>query len=58
MNYQQIKKSKERCVKFRKRLLNISQKVPALHVGGSFSVVEILDTIYNILKNTNDKIIL
>jgi transketolase len=58
MNYQQIKKSKERCVKFRKRLLNISQKVSALHVGGSFSVVEILDTIYNILKNTNDKIIL
>ena len=42
-----LKRSKERCKIFRKKILEISQTVPALHIGGSFSSVEILDVIYN-----------
>lgn len=53
-----IKKAKERCKKFRLRLLELSQNVSALHIGGSFSCCEILDSIYNILKRKNDKVIL
>ena len=41
------KLSKNRCKKIRKKILDISMKVSALHIGGSFSSVEILDTIYN-----------
>jgi transketolase N-terminal domain/subunit len=32
--------------------------VSALHIGGSFSSVEIADCIYNILKEKKDKFIL
>lgn len=53
-----IKKSKDRCKKYRLRLLDLSQGVDALHIGGSFSCCEILDSIYNILKKKNDKVIL
>jgi transketolase len=38
--------SRERCVRFRKRILEMSQSVTALHIGGSFSCLEIVDTIY------------
>ena len=38
--------AKERCKNSRLRILNISQKVSALHLGGSFSCIEILDVIY------------
>lgn len=38
--------SRKRCVKFRKRILEMSQTVSALHVGGSFSCLEIVDTVY------------
>ena len=41
-----------------KTILDLSQKVGALHIGGSFSCVEILDVIYNILIKKNDKFIL
>lgn len=41
-----IKDSKERCNLYRKRILDISQKVSALHAGGAFSCAEIIDTIY------------
>lgn len=53
-----IKKSKIRCNYFRKKILAISQTVPALHIGGAFSSVEIIDVVYNILKNKKDKFIL
>lgn len=53
-----INNSKKRCNLFRERLLQISQNVQALHIGGSFSCVEIIDSIYNILKKKNDKFIL
>lgn len=41
--------------KYRKRLLDLSQKVTALHIGGSFSCLEILDVIYNFLLNKKNK---
>ena len=51
-NYK-IKLSKNRCLNYRKKILKLSQKVGALHIGGSFSSVEILDVIYNILIKKN-----
>ena len=51
-------KAKIRCKKYRKKILEISQLVSALHIGGSFSSVEIVDCIYNMLKKNNDKFIL
>ena len=41
----------KRCKSFRKRILDLSQKVSALHIGGSFSCTEIMDLIFNILSN-------
>lgn len=52
------KLSKKRCKKIRKKILDISMKVSALHIGGSFSSVEILDVIYNDLLKKKDKFIL
>ena len=51
-------KAKIRCKKYRKKILEISQSVPALHIGGSFSSVEIVDCIYNRIKKNADKFIL
>ena len=39
--------SDNRCYLYRKKILEISQKVEALHIGGSFSSTEILDWILN-----------
>ena len=38
--------SQRRCVKFRRRILDLSQSVSAVHIGGAFSCLEICDTIY------------
>lgn len=38
--------SMQRCLQYRKRILQISQEVSALHVAGCFSCLEIVDTIY------------
>ena len=38
--------SKLRCLKFRRRILDMSQSVTALHIGGAFSCLEIVDTVY------------
>ena len=46
-----LKKSQERCALFRKRILDISQQVQAIHIGGSYSSIEIIDCIYNGLMN-------
>jgi transketolase len=42
----EIKLSKERCKKFRLRILEVSQQVSALHIAPAFSCLEILDSIY------------
>lgn len=36
-----------RCKAYRRRILEVSQQVPALHIGGAFSSVELVDSIYN-----------
>jgi len=58
LNKKKIKLSNKRCLNYRKRILELSQKVGALHIGGSFSAVEILDVIYNFLMKKTDKFIL
>jgi transketolase len=57
-NINQLSKSKARCRKYRKKILEISQSVSALHIGGSCSSVEIIDCIYNRIKKNKDKFIL
>lgn len=39
--------SRERCRRMRRRILDISQTVPALHIAPAFSCLEIVDTIYH-----------
>lgn len=39
--------SAARCRRYRRKILDMSQRVSALHIGGAFSCIEILDTIYN-----------
>src|SRR5215813_605566 len=39
--------ARERCKRYRRRILDISQHVSALHIGGAFSCTEIVDAIYN-----------
>ena len=42
-----INEAKKRCVKYRKRILDISQKVNAIHAAGAFSALEMVDAIYH-----------
>ena len=41
-----VEASRQRCRKYRKRILDISQTVPALHIAPAFSCLEIVDTVY------------
>lgn len=38
--------ARQRCNKFRKRILEVSQQVQALHIGSAYSCTEIVDCIY------------
>ncbi len=55
---------RERCKAYRRRILEVSQQVPALHIGGAFSAVELVDSIYNELmcrrpgENSRDTFVL
>src|SRR5579872_2357648 len=40
------KAARARCKRHRKRILEMTQSVSALHVGGAFSATEIVDCIY------------
>ena len=52
-----LKSTKLRCNGYRKKILEISQKVPALHIGGAFSSTEIVDCVYNhLMRKKNKKI--
>ena len=45
-----------RCNNHRKRILEISQKVKAMHAAGAFSALEMVDTIYyNLMKRKSKK---
>ena len=37
----------ERCLRYRRRILDISQQVSALHIGSAYSCTEIVDAIYH-----------
>lgn len=39
--------ARQRCLKYRRRILEISQQVSALHGAGAFSAVEMVDCIYH-----------
>jgi transketolase len=41
--------ARQRCRRYRRRILDVSQRVSALHIGGAFSCTEIVDCIYNVL---------
>jgi transketolase len=41
--------SRERCRRYRRRILDISQQVSALHIGSAYSCTEIVDCIYHAL---------
>ena len=49
----------KRCLKYRLRILDISQNVGALHIGSAFSCTEIVDIIYNaLILDSNDKFLM
>jgi transketolase len=45
--------AQKRCMSYRKKILDISQKVSALHAAPAFSCIEITDLIYRGLMNTS-----
>lgn len=45
--------ARQRCLRYRKRILDISQQVQALHIGSAYSCTEIVDCIYNGLMRRN-----
>lgn len=55
LSKKKILESSIRCINYRKRLLDLSLKVSALHIGGSFSSLETLDCIYNVLHKTKSE---
>lgn len=47
--------ARQRCVDYRRRILEISQTVPALHVAPSFSCLEIVDCLYfGVMRRNTD----
>ena len=55
LNKKKIEESRVRCAFYRKRILEISKKVSALHIGGSFSCVEIMDVLFSIIMKKKEK---
>jgi len=48
-----FKAARQRCMKFRRRILDISQTVVALHIAPAFSCLEVVDLIYHGLMREN-----
>jgi transketolase len=47
--------ARKRCLAYRRRILDISQNVPALHIAPAFSCVEMVDAIYHgMMRRTPD----
>ncbi len=46
--------ARERCRRFRRRILDISQQVSALHIGSAYSCTEIVDCIYYALMRREE----
>ena len=47
--------ARARCKSYRRRILDMSQNVSALHIGGAFSCTEIVDCVYNDLMRPGIK---
>jgi transketolase len=45
--------ARARCLQYRKRILDVSQQVQALHIGSAYSCTEMVDTIYHALMRRN-----
>jgi transketolase len=50
--------SRRRCLKYRRRILDVSQRVTALHIAPAFSCLEMTDVIYHALKRSEDAFIM
>jgi len=50
--------SRRRCLQYRRRILDISQKVTALHIAPAFSCLEMTDVIYHSLKHKDDAFVM
>src|SRR5258708_10618894 len=50
--------SRRRCLKYRRRILDVSQRVSALHIAPAFSCLEITDVIYHALKRREDAFVM
>src|SRR5437763_6296877 len=48
-----VRAARERCRTYRRRILDISQQVQALHIGSAYSCTEIVDCIYYGLMRRN-----
>lgn len=48
-----VSAARQRCLKYRRRILDVSQQVSALHGAGAFSATEIVDCIYNGLMRSS-----
>ncbi len=52
-----LKLSQQRCLKYRKAILALSQQVPALHMASAFSCTEMMDVIYHGLMRRDENFI-
>ncbi len=43
-----------RCQNYRRRILEVSQSVPALHIAPAFSCLEVTDVLYNLVMKRNE----
>ena len=58
LSKKKLLESKIRCKKYRMKILQMSQNVSALHLGGTFSCIEIFDTIFNIINSNAENFVL
>jgi transketolase len=52
-NYFDPQLARERCRRYRRRILDISQQVQALHIGSAYSCTEVVDCFYHGLMRRN-----
>ena len=50
--------SRQRCLRYRRRILDVSQKVSALHIAPAFSCLEMCDVIYRGLMRSSSDVFL
>ncbi len=54
-NFFDVAAAQKRCLRFRRRILDISQQVQALHIGSAYSCTEIVDCIYyGLIRRNSD----